>query len=110
MRGGTAGVCGDSYRISSDCNAVNDDVYHRRCIDTVWAVSYDCRLYGIARAGGGWIDVIFGLVNIILGVLFCAYPVDSFMGIVYVFIALLLFKAIKALIFAINMARARVGH
>lgn len=60
--------------------------------------------------GGGWIDVIFGLVNIILGVLFCAYPVDSFMGVVYVFIALLLFKAIKALIFAINMARARVGH
>lgn len=60
--------------------------------------------------GGGWIDVIFGLVNIILGVLFCAYPVNSFMGIVYVFIALLLFKAIKALIFAINMARARVGH
>ncbi len=65
----------------------------------------------VSRApGGGWIDVIFGLVNIILGVLFCAYPVDSFMGIVYVFIALLLFKAIKALIFAINMARARVGH
>lgn len=60
--------------------------------------------------GGGWIDVIFGLVNIILGVLFCAYPVDSFMAIVYVFLALLLFKAIKALIFAINMARARVGH
>lgn len=60
--------------------------------------------------GGGWIDVIFGLVNILLGVLFCAYPVNSFVGVVYVFIALLLFKAIKALIFAINMARARVGH
>ena len=68
-------------------------------------------VFMVSRAhGGGWIDVIFGLVNIILGVLFCAYPVDSFMGIVYVFIALLLFKAIKALIFAINMARARVGH
>lgn len=60
--------------------------------------------------GGGWIDVIFGLVNIMLGVLFCAYPIDSFMGIMYVFIVLLLFKAVKALIFAINMARARVGH
>lgn len=60
--------------------------------------------------GGGWIDVIFGLTNIILGVLFCAYPTSASMGIVYVFIALLVFKAIKALIFAINMARARVGH
>ena len=60
--------------------------------------------------GGGWIDVIFGLMNIILGVLFCVYPMDSSMGLIYVFIALLLFKAIKALIFAINMARARIGH
>ena len=65
----------------------------------------------MARApGGGWLDVIFGLVNIVLGVLFCMFPGPSYIGIVYVFIALLLFKAIKALIFAINMARARVGH
>jgi len=60
--------------------------------------------------GGGWIDVIFGLINIILGVLFCAYPAGSSMGVIYIFIALLLFKSIKALIFAINMARARIGH
>lgn len=60
--------------------------------------------------GAGWLDVIFGLINVVLGVLFCAYPTGSFMGIVYIFIALFLFKAIKALVFAINMARARVGH
>ena len=60
--------------------------------------------------GGGWIDVIFGLINIVLGVLFCAFPAESAVGVVYVFIALLLFKATKALIFAINMARARAGH
>lgn len=61
-------------------------------------------------AGGGWLDVIFGLINVVLGVLFCAFPTGSFIGVVYIFIALLLFKAIKALVFAINMARARVGH
>ncbi|MBD5400790.1 hypothetical protein HDR61_03545 [bacterium] len=67
--------------------------------------------FTVSRApGGGWIDVIFGLMNIVLGVLFCVYPMDSSVGLVYVFIALLLFKAIKALIFAINMARARIGH
>ena len=61
-------------------------------------------------AGGGWLDVIFGLINVVLGVLFCAFPTGSFIGVVYIFIALFLFKAIKALVFAINMARARVGH
>lgn len=61
-------------------------------------------------AGGGWLDVIFGLINVVLGVLFCAFPTGSFIGVVYIFIALFLFKAVKALVFAINMARARVGH
>lgn len=67
--------------------------------------------FTVARsAGAGSLDVIFGLINVVLGVLFCAFPTGSFLGIVYVFIALFLFKAIKALVFAINMARARVGH
>ena len=60
--------------------------------------------------GGGWIDVIFGLINIALGVLFCAYPISSIISIVYIFIILFAFKAIRALVFAINMARARAGN
>ncbi len=60
--------------------------------------------------GGGWLDVIFGVVNIVLGVLFCVYPAGSMISLMYVFIILFLFKAIGALVFAINMARARFGH
>ena len=61
-------------------------------------------------AGGGWVDVIFGLVNIILGVLFCAYPMGSMMGLVWVFVILFMIRALQILIFAINMMRARAGH
>lgn len=62
------------------------------------------------QGGGGWIDVVFGLINIVLGVLFCAYPISSIISIVYIFIVLFAFKAVQALIFAINMARARAGN
>ena len=60
--------------------------------------------------GGGWLDVLFGLINIGVGVLFCAYPMGSIVGLSYVFIILFMFKAVRALLFAINMARARFGH
>ncbi len=60
--------------------------------------------------GGGWLDVLFGLVNIVLGVLFCVYPVGSMISLVYIFVILFLFKALRALIFAINMVRAKFGH
>ena len=60
--------------------------------------------------GGGWFDVLFGLINIVLGVLFCIYPVSSLLSVVYIFVILFLFKALRALIFAINMARAKFGH
>lgn len=60
--------------------------------------------------GGGWLDVLFGLINIGVGVLFCAYPMGSMVGLSYVFIILFMFKAVRALLFAINMARARFGH
>lgn len=60
--------------------------------------------------GGGWFDVLFGLVNIVLGVLFCVYPVNSLISVVYIFVILFLFKSLRALIFAINMVRARFGH
>lgn len=77
-------------------------------------------LFGLYRAiagfvaarpyGGGWVDVIFGLVNVVLGVLFLVYPAGSMIALLYVFLVLFLFKALRALIFAINMARARFGH
>ncbi len=60
--------------------------------------------------GGGWVDVLFGLVNVIFGVLFCVYPVGSMISLVYIFVILFLFKALRALVFAINMARAKFGH
>lgn len=60
--------------------------------------------------GGGWVDVLFGLVNIVLGVLFCIYPVGSIISLIYIFIVLFLFKALRALMFSINMIRAKFGH
>lgn len=35
-------------------------------------------------AGGGWVDVLFGLINVVLGVLFCIYPVGSVISLVYI--------------------------
>lgn len=60
--------------------------------------------------GGGWMDVVFGLVNVVLGLLFLVYPSGSMMVLLYMFLILFLFKALRALVFAINMARARFGH
>lgn len=60
--------------------------------------------------GGGWLDVVFGLLNIVLGVLFCVYPTGSIVSMSYIFVILFLFKALRALVFAINMARAKFGH
>ncbi len=60
--------------------------------------------------GGGWVDVLFGLVNIVLGVLFCIYPVGSIISLIYIFIVLFLFKSLRALIFSVNMIRAKFGH
>ena len=60
--------------------------------------------------GGGWLDVLFGLINVGVGVLFCVYPLGSMISLVYVFVILFLFKALRTLVFAINMARVRFGH
>ncbi len=60
--------------------------------------------------GGGWLDVIFGLINVVVGVLFYIYPVGSIIGVVYIFIILFFAKSLQALVFAINMVRARWGH
>ena len=62
------------------------------------------------RGMGAVLDVLFGLLNIILGVLFCIYPTDSVIGISYIFIILFFFNALRILVFAINMARAQFGH
>ncbi|MBO5946664.1 MAG: DUF308 domain-containing protein [Alphaproteobacteria bacterium] len=60
--------------------------------------------------GGGWLDVIFGLISIGVGILFCAYPLGSMISLIYVFVVLFLFKALRTFVFAINMARVRFGH
>ncbi len=61
-------------------------------------------------AGGGWFDVLFGLLTVVLGVLFCIYPVGSVAAMVYIFVILFMLRALLSLIFSINMIRARVGH
>ncbi len=60
--------------------------------------------------GAGGIDVVFGLVNIVLGLLFVVYPAGSLVSVAYIFVVLFFFKALRVLVFAINLARARFGH
>ncbi len=60
--------------------------------------------------GGAWVDVVFGLINIAIGVLFCVYPLGAVISLVYVFVVLFGVKAFRALVFAINMARVRFGN
>lgn len=61
------------------------------------------------NAGGG-IDVVFGLINIVLGILFVVYPAGSLVSVAYIFVVLFFFKALRVLVFAINLVRARFGH
>lgn len=62
------------------------------------------------KYGVGGMDITFGLVNVALGVLLCVFPSGSMITLLYIFLALFLAKAIKSLIFAIHMTRARFGH
>jgi len=59
---------------------------------------------------GGGIDVVFGLINIVLGILFIVYPSGSLVSVAYIFVVLFFFKALRVLAFAINLVRARFGH
>lgn len=59
---------------------------------------------------GGGVDVVFGLISIVLGLLFVVYPSGSLVSVAYIFVILFFFKALRILIFAINLARARFGH
>ena len=60
--------------------------------------------------GVGSFDVFFGLVTLILGIVFLIYPRDAMIGIIYVFVVLFLLNALRMLFFAINMARIGFGH
>ena len=53
----------------------------------------------------GTFDVFFGLVTMILGIVFCVYPHDAAVSVVYVFVVLFFLNALRLLLFAINMAR-----
>lgn len=58
----------------------------------------------------GTFDVFFGLVTFILGVIFCIYPYGATVGVIYIFVVMFLMNALRLLFFAINVARARIGH
>ena len=60
--------------------------------------------------GGGWLDVVLGGLGAGLGFLFLVYQDKSMIMLVYLFVLLFLFKAVKSLIFAVNMARAKFGN
>jgi len=60
--------------------------------------------------GIGSFDVFFGLVTLILGIVFCVYPRDATIGLVYVFVVLFLLNALRLLFFSINMARLGFGQ
>lgn len=62
------------------------------------------------ETGGGWPDVLSGLISVIIGVLFLIFPLGSMVGLVYLFVVLFVFMAWRALVFAINMARVRFGN
>ena len=58
----------------------------------------------------GTFDVIFGLVTFVLGVAFCIYPYGATVGVVYIFVVMFLINALRMLFFALNVARAHIGH
>lgn len=60
--------------------------------------------------GIGSFDMFFGLVTLILGIVFCAYPRGATIGMVYVFVVLFLMNALRLLFFSINMARLGFGQ
>lgn len=53
----------------------------------------------------GTFDVFFGLVTMILGIVFCVYPHGAAVSVIYVFVVLFFLNALRLLLFAINMAR-----
>ncbi len=69
-----------------------------------------CGFTSDSDTGSGGIDVVFGLINSVLGILFLVYPSGSLVSIAYIFVVLFFFKATRVLVFSINMARARFGH
>lgn len=69
-----------------------------------------CGFITTSDTGGGGIDVVFGLINIVLGLLFVVYPSGSLVSVAYIFVVLFFFKALRVLVFSINLARARYGH
>ncbi len=60
--------------------------------------------------GGGWLDLSFGVLDVLVGILFLVYPVATAVGLAYIFIIWFFLKALQAVIFSINMWRARIGH
>ena len=58
----------------------------------------------------GTFDVFFGLVTFVLGVIFCIYPYGATVGVIYIFVVMFLMNALRLLFFAVNVARARIGH
>ena len=58
----------------------------------------------------GTFDVFFGLVTFVLGVIFCIYPYGATVGDIYIFVVMFLMNALRLLFFAVNVARARIGH
>lgn len=55
-------------------------------------------------------NAVFGIVDIIIGIVFFLQPAGSMIAIMYVFAALFLFRSIQYLILSIRMWQANFGH
>jgi len=56
------------------------------------------------------LNVIFGVINIALGLVFLFRPISSMIALVYIFAILFLVKAIRTIIISLDMMRTKSGH
>lgn len=56
------------------------------------------------------LSLVFGVINIVLGLIFFLQPVSSMVALVYLFAILFLVKAIRTIVIAVDMMRSKSGH
>ena len=61
------------------------------------------------EGSGKVINIFFGIVNLVLGLVFFLQPVGSMIALVYIFAILFLIKALRTFVIALEMSRAKVG-
>lgn len=65
---------------------------------------------GESESYGRWANVLFGVINLVLGVVFISWPAGSIITIIYIFAILFFVKAIKALLISIQLWKYKFGN